>query len=152
MAWPTTQSGNVLSGDGAQTFGRDLYDRDVEAEEMGWTWYFAEQTTTSTSYTALETFRWYMPPWAVEGATVKVTVTIGNDSAATTSVRLSDGTNNGTAETTTAASESVTLTLTVPAGGYDDTVTELQIQAKGTAGDTASVAGTLPLNMWVEEA
>lgn len=152
MAWPSTLSDNVLSGDGAKTFGRDLFDRDVEVHEMGWTWYFAQQTTTSTSYTALETFRWYMPPWAEAGATVKVEVTIGNDSAATTSVRLSDGTNHGTAATTTSASEAVTLALTVPAGGYADTVTELQIQAKGTAGDTASASATKALNMWVEGA
>lgn len=150
MVWPTTVSEDVLSGGGAKSFGQDLYDRDVEVHEMGWSWYFAQQTTTSTSYVTATTFRFRMPPWAIAGATVKVEVVIGNDAGGTTTCRLSDGTNDGTEFTTTATSETKILELTVPAGGYDDTVVEFEIHLKASSG-TANVAGTAIRNMWVEE-
>lgn len=149
MAWPTRTSDTVLSGDAAETLGLDLFNRDAYVMESGWTWYFTEQTTTSGTYVAAVTRRWFMPPWAASGATVKLTVDIGNDSGGTTSCRLSDGTNHGTAETTTSGSSVVTLELTVPSA-WGDTVQSLEVQLQASSG-TASVEAIDALNMWVVE-
>lgn len=147
--WPTALSGDVLSGDGAKTFGLDLAQRDLCVMEQGWDWRFTTATTTSASYVAAETKRWLLPPWANTDHKIYVALTIGNDAGGTTSCRLSDGTTNGTAQTTTATAANVVLEL-APASDWGDTVKSLEIQLQASSG-TASVGPTYVANMWVSE-
>jgi len=75
MSWPTRTASDALSGDGVETFGQDLYDRDTIAASFGWTWTTVPPTGVGLTTSLVDEFNaiFTMPSWTVEGAIITLT-------------------------------------------------------------------------------
>jgi len=145
MAWPALTAANVLSGSGAKTIGANLYDRDLIAAEMGWTWQAVVVNTTTTLQDEQNAF-FRFPEWAVATAVITLTFTAYRDGAVSgnANYRLRgreeggswvNGSTLNTAITTSLAPYEVTLA--VPASpSWAGVIVELALQGQRPASGT----------------
>lgn len=64
MTWPTLRANEVLSGGAARHLLRDVYDRNLCAQQRGFSFAFGNGSTSATSYAALVSPCWRVPAWA----------------------------------------------------------------------------------------
>ena len=144
MTWRIDSSGTI-SGEGVETDGQKLYDRDEDLYELGNTWWFTDSgiVTISTWTTVVSTYI-HMPPLVRSGDSLIVEVSIisaGTDGE----LRLRDVTSGNTGtEVSTGTTGKMDLTL----GAWADTVRQIEIQAFKTGGTLTIGAERRMWNVW----
>lgn len=144
MAWPSSSSGDFLSGADAETRGQDLYDRVICAKQSGSTAYFAEASETGTSYVTKASFDYRVPVYARSGDLIQVTIVGYYSGAASGEYRaIETGVpTNGSEQTLNSGVYAAsTSEITIPDNTWAATVKTIAMQAKVTTSGTAYIAG-----------
>ena len=124
MSWPARTAGDVLSGDGIETLGQDLYDRDTIAASAGWTWTSTPPNGVLITTSLVDEFNaiFRMPAWTVEGAVITLTYLAYATIAGTGNYRLRGRVEGGSwvdggtsAQLVTTSFAPYEVSLTVPA-------------------------------------
>lgn len=140
--WPTFTSENILSGKGAETTGQAIFDIQSCVKGKGSSFWFADVTTTSTTYETKATFEYLVPPYADSGDIIQWTIRgKTSDAAKTLTYQASEsaGTNGTEITSTSTTNENMTSEITIPDGTWAGTVKTFYIKAKITSGGTGTL-------------
>ena len=137
MAWPTSNSGDYISGDLVKETGKDLLQRVLEAESCGWHWHFDEVTESGGTYVSKASRDFRLPPWATTGATVEVSFLLKRTGGTTAYGRAVVNSTNGTEQSTTSATYARTASVVTLASDLGDTVVSFEIELKGDGTSSA---------------
>jgi hypothetical protein len=140
MAWPSSDSGDFLSGAQALTRGQDLYDRLMCAKGGGSTFYSSPRTETGSSFADKDSYFVRLPECLRSGDLIQLTI-LGYQSGGGTGTyraREVDGPTNGTEQVLTASETDETSEITVPDDSWAGVVKEIAIQLKTDGTGTAN--------------
>jgi hypothetical protein len=144
MTWPTSDSGDFLSGKPAKTGGRDLWDRARLAMQSGTTYYFAEVTHTTGAYADKVTYQVRIPEGVRSGDKIQLTILGYYSGAGSGNYRAREtGTPvNGTEQALGGSYAVETSEITIPDNTWAGTVKNIAVQLETiTSGTSYAMTG-----------
>jgi hypothetical protein len=150
MAWPSTNSGDYVSGDYVKETGKDLFQRVIEAQSAGWHWHFDEVTEAGSSYVSKVSRDFWLPPWAKTGATVEVSFMLKRTGGTTAYGRAVVASTNGTEQSATGTAYGRVTSVVTLASDLGDTVQTFEVELKGDGTSSAqAIVDELAMNVKV---
>lgn len=137
-AWPTFTSESILSGEGVCTTGQALFDIQSNLKGRGSNHYFADWSSTGTTYGTAATLEIRCPDYLAEGDTLQYSLRIKTTTGNTATFQFVESTGtNGTEVTSTSTSYEIkTSEIAVPDGTWAGTVKTFYLKGKVTSGGT----------------
>ena len=144
MAWPTINSEDYLSGEGADSEGgvsflQALWDRDVVIASRGVQWEMGSTTHTAATLTSVYVKRVRIPDWCMANDTITLTIQAKHNAGGVTGTYQLDETDTATSGSSgtlslTTALQSKSITLTVPDNTWAGTMKTLDLTASVPSG------------------
>lgn len=141
-SWPSGNAEDFLSGELVKEGGAHMWDIIQCMFRRGPSLDLGNASSATTSWVAGTTDTWLVPPHAVAGMKIKIWAKVTRTGGTTAYYRASEtgGPTNGTEQGTTAASEWLGSEITIPDGTWAGAEKTFELQARGDAGGSSSLA------------